>query len=203
MNSPCKILIFEENQIIVFGLKKIIQSFCSEAKIHDVQDFKEILQLLNKEAFDLLIIGKELTHFSIEILIKSLEVSHQDIKTIFLYTINQDNFTLPSNLNLSFYDRSTNVKYLTNLIGNFFTENTKIRNGKKKDIQFLSLSSREIQIAKLLLMGYGNLEIAAELSIKNSTVSTYKKRIFNKLKVTNVVQLAQVFKEDDDVLKEF
>lgn len=53
----------------------------------------------------------------------------------------------------------------------------------------IGLSERELEIAKLYAKGLGNLEIANQLDIKQNTVSTLKKRIFEKLKIENIVEL--------------
>ena len=53
---------------------------------------------------------------------------------------------------------------------------------------------REFEIAKLLVKGFGNTEISAELDLQKSTVSTYKNRIFEKLEINNVPDLIQIFK---------
>ncbi len=51
------------------------------------------------------------------------------------------------------------------------------------------LSERELQIAVLYSKGYGNLEIANSLSLKQNTVSTFKKRIFEKLDIESLIDL--------------
>jgi DNA-binding NarL/FixJ family response regulator len=51
------------------------------------------------------------------------------------------------------------------------------------------LTKRELQIAEMYAEGYGNLEIANDLDIKQNTVSTIKKNIFDKLKIENLVEL--------------
>lgn len=58
----------------------------------------------------------------------------------------------------------------------------------------LSLTERELQIAELYAEGYGNLEIANKLDVKQNTVSTIKKRIFDKLKIENLVELIDLIK---------
>lgn len=60
-----------------------------------------------------------------------------------------------------------------------------------------SLSEREVEVAKLLVSGSGNLEISNKLNIQMTTVSTVKNRIFEKLNVSNVVKLVEVFKTND------
>lgn len=57
-----------------------------------------------------------------------------------------------------------------------------------------NLSNREIEVAELLARGEGNLEISNLLNIQMTTVSTYKNRIFEKLKISNVVNLAEILK---------
>jgi DNA-binding NarL/FixJ family response regulator len=50
---------------------------------------------------------------------------------------------------------------------------------------FDQLSNREFQVAKEMLSGKSINEIAASLSINSSTVSTYKGKVFEKLKIPN------------------
>jgi len=54
---------------------------------------------------------------------------------------------------------------------------------------FKKLSTREVEVLKLLSIGRKNKEIAQELDINEKTVSTYKARLFKKLNVTNIVDL--------------
>lgn len=55
--------------------------------------------------------------------------------------------------------------------------------------KFKKLSSREIEVLKLLSQGRKNKEIASELEISEKTVSTYKTRLYKKMEVTNIVDL--------------
>lgn len=54
---------------------------------------------------------------------------------------------------------------------------------------YKKLSTREIEVLKLLSTGKRNKEIAEELDINEKTVSTYKARLLKKLDVTNMVEL--------------
>lgn len=51
------------------------------------------------------------------------------------------------------------------------------------------LSTREVEVLKLLSSGKRNKEIAEELNINEKTVSTYRARLMKKLNVTNLVDL--------------
>ena len=54
---------------------------------------------------------------------------------------------------------------------------------------FKKLSTREVEVLKMLSDGKRNKEIAAELKLNEKTVSTYRSRIMKKLRVRNLVEL--------------
>lgn len=64
--------------------------------------------------------------------------------------------------------------------------------GNEPENPFNSLSVRELEVAMLIVKGFGVLEIGSALSIKNSTASTYKGRVFEKLAVKNSVELSNL-----------
>jgi two-component system invasion response regulator UvrY len=51
------------------------------------------------------------------------------------------------------------------------------------------LTQREIEIMDLLILGKWTKEIAGELKVSETTVSTHKQNIFRKLDVTNIIDL--------------
>lgn len=82
-------------------------------------------------------------------------------------------------------------KYLSPSLQTLMIES--IRSGKESD-PLSVLSDRELQIAKMYAEGMGNLEISNILDIKQNTVSTIKKRIFDKLEIENIVDLIKLVK---------
>ncbi len=67
-----------------------------------------------------------------------------------------------------------------------------ILEGYQQKNPFDLLSAREKQVLRLLLAGKWTKEIADELNLKFSTVSTQKTRIFQKLAVENIVDLVRL-----------
>ena len=55
--------------------------------------------------------------------------------------------------------------------------------------RFSVLSNRETEIAMLILEGKKTNDIANKLNVKSNTVSTIKKRIFDKIGVESSIQL--------------
>lgn len=85
--------------------------------------------------------------------------------------------------------------------GEYLSDKTKallldsIRNPKSTNPVSL-LSERELEIANLYAQGLGNLEIANQLDLKQNTISTVKKRIFEKLEIENLVELIDLLKSN-------
>jgi two-component system, NarL family, invasion response regulator UvrY len=57
---------------------------------------------------------------------------------------------------------------------------------------FEQLSGREIQVTLMILDGRRNHDIADALGINQKTISTYRQRIFEKLKVGTDVELTRL-----------
>ncbi|RJX75288.1 EAL domain-containing protein [Vibrio sinensis] len=53
------------------------------------------------------------------------------------------------------------------------------------------LSTQELNVANMLLKGFNNKKIAYELDLNEKTVSTYKTRVFKKLEIESIIELAQ------------
>jgi DNA-binding NarL/FixJ family response regulator len=62
---------------------------------------------------------------------------------------------------------------------------------KKPRRYFRKLSTREIEVLKLLAAGKRNKHVAEELGLNEKTVSTYKARLMKKLNVDNFVDMLQ------------
>jgi len=56
-------------------------------------------------------------------------------------------------------------------------------------IPFEQLSLREFRVMQLLVQGMNNKEIAESMLLSSKTISTYKKRLYLKLKVKSLVEL--------------
>jgi DNA-binding NarL/FixJ family response regulator len=61
------------------------------------------------------------------------------------------------------------------------------------------LSNREMEIALLMIKGVANLEISNKLNLRKSTVSTYKQRIYDKLNISSVAGLIEIFKVNSGI----
>ena len=61
---------------------------------------------------------------------------------------------------------------------------------------FKQVNDRELMVLKLFAQGKTNKEIAAGMFLSNKTVSTYKKRLMQKLKAHSLVELIEMAKRN-------
>lgn len=75
--------------------------------------------------------------------------------------------------------------------------NAKLKLVKKRNLSpLVKLSSRELQIAELLVSGASNQAITQQLQLAATTISTYKKRILIKTQTQNVLELSELFRQN-------
>jgi len=85
---------------------------------------------------------------------------------------------------------------------NDFLEMNVERDNWQKTNPFSLLSKREFEVMNNLLRGKYIKEIANELSLSISSVSTYRVRVLNKLKLNNILELSMLAKEYNLVIPE-
>ncbi|MDR3433246.1 MAG: LuxR C-terminal-related transcriptional regulator [Rouxiella aceris] len=66
-------------------------------------------------------------------------------------------------------------------------------------IGYLLLSSREVEVLKLIMHGFSSLSIAEKLGIDVKTVSAHRQSIFIKLQVTNLAGLHDKITHDNEL----
>ncbi len=81
--------------------------------------------------------------------------------------------------------------YITAGIANNLAENL-IKGVDQEQSPFERLSQREMQVMLLVTEGKGNQEISQSLCLSPKTVSTYRYRLFEKLGVSNDVELTRM-----------
>jgi len=61
---------------------------------------------------------------------------------------------------------------------------------------FKTVNDRELMVLQLFAQGRSNKEIASGMFLSNKTVSTYKKRLMQKLKASSLVELIEMAKRN-------
>ncbi|ACT93309.1 response regulator [Dyadobacter fermentans] len=198
------VLLVEDHSIVRMGVRLLIEDFLPSVTVVEAATFSETLKHLQSRFFDLVILdikipGGEAFNMigkirDIQNKVKILVFSSQDEELYAIHYVKAGaNGYLPKDTSNEELEKAiTSVlaggTYISNVIQDQLVNNTLLeRESKESPLEILS--NRELEIMDMLLTGKWTKDIALDLNIKESTVSTYKARIFEKLEVTNILEL--------------
>lgn len=201
-----RILIIDDHLVVRAGVTIILQNDIDNLDISYASNFPETIKILKDNIFDLIILDINIPGGKNTVMISDIRSILPDVKILMFSAHEEESYAL------RYLDAGANG-YLNKLSGEnkiVGAVKTIIETGKYISPEianklasnelnncylnpFDKLSKREIEIVKLLVKGNGNLEISNHLNIQMSTVSTYKNRVFEKLKLNNLVELIEIF----------
>ncbi|MCH8534345.1 MAG: response regulator transcription factor [Flavobacteriaceae bacterium] len=200
------VLLIDDHSIVRTGVANVIRGKFTGVNIIQSDNILSAYSNLEKRDFDLAIIDIKLPGGSTLDLVKHINENSPSTKILMFSGLDEAQYGeryLKLNVN-GFLSKNEPVEEILNAIdeilnGNLYmSDELKVKlNSKKlrKDKNPVEqLSTRELEVLSYILDGYGNLEIATELDLKNSTVSTYKKRLMEKFEVNNVLDLVEKYK---------
>lgn len=199
-------LVADDHSIVRQGVSLLIKELFFNAKIHQAGNFKETLKVLKETPIDLLVLDINFPDGNSLNILADIKIIQPEIKILILSAYDEDIYALRYlNAGASGYlNKGSNEDEMKQalksmvLSGKYITQNIKDKildsYISKKPVNPLELlSNREVEVARLLIKGYGNMEIAEQLQVKKSTVSTFKNRIFEKLEINNLADLIDFF----------
>ena len=199
-------LIADAHIVIRVGLSLVIKEMFLDASIKIAGNCKDIFELLKEFQFDLLILEVNFPDGNSINMLSVIKTIQPDLKILIFSTCDENIYAIRylsagASGYLSKEATEDKIKNAINNIiiyGKYIGENIKeqildsyIKTTKTNPLDVLS--NREIEVVYLLIEGYRNDEILELLKIKKTTISTYKNRIFKKLKIHNVVDLIKIF----------
>ncbi|GAB3711331.1 response regulator [Flavobacterium koreense] len=203
------ILLVDDHFIVRKGIELIINSFFPKAIIHNAENYSEASVVLSTINIDLVVLDIIINGMENIKVMKELKNIQSTTKILIFSCHEEENYGLRYIKNgadgyLHKYCSETKIVEAINgilSIGHFYSDDIKNKldnKAKRKPVSnpIDTLSNREFEIAKMLVDGSGNLEIANKLNIQMSTVSTYKNRVFEKLDVSNIIALSTFFRDN-------
>ncbi|SDQ79382.1 two component transcriptional regulator, LuxR family [Chryseobacterium soldanellicola] len=198
-----KILIADDHHVVRVGTAMILEKKLGDISIDFAETYDEIKHKVQTERYDLLMLDLELPGSIFKAMIKEIKALSKEI-LILIFSSHKENIALPyfeegaNGFLNKLSDPETLVKAVETVLeeGYYYSQNMvnivseELKRKKPTEI----LSERELQVFNLLAKGNGNLEIANVLDIQESTVGTYKRRVYNKLKITNLIELLDIYK---------
>lgn len=201
-NSPYIFLIADDHSIVRNGLAMLIKSTFDTAILYQAADFEEILNQVTAIPIHLLVLDINFPEGNTLQLLPKLKEIRPEMKIAIFTSYEEDSYALryiKSGAD-AYLSKLLNPQEIQNALQKILQEGRFLNTSLQKKLldsitlnkpinPLETLSDREMEIALLLVKGYGNLEISNELDLKPTTVSTYKNRLFEKLGVKNIPEL--------------
>ena len=201
-------LLADDHSLIRQGVVFIIEEMELDCEIYQASNLHQTLEYINKFPIDIAIIDANFPDGNSLNVLPEIKKISPDTKILIFTGIDEG----PQSLKYltaganGFLSKMNDEEEIKNAIlkmvnsGAYISPITQallidsIRNPAVSN-PLLLLTERELQIAKMYAEGQGNLEIANSLDVKQNTVSTLKKRIFDKLEIENIVELIELIKD--------
>ena len=201
-------LLADDHSLIRQGVVFIIEEMELDCEIYQASNLHQTLEFINKFPIDIAIIDANFPDGNSLNVLPEIKKISPDTKILIFTGIDEG----PQSLKYltaganGFLSKMNDEEEIKNAIlkmvnsGAYISPITQailidsIRNPAVSN-PLLLLTERELQIAKMYAEGQGNLEIANSLDVKQNTVSTLKKRIFDKLEIENIVELIELIKD--------
>jgi two-component system, NarL family, invasion response regulator UvrY len=201
-----KILLAEDHSIVRYGTSLILKNISPDVTVDETDNFEETLKLIDKKVYDLLILDILIPKGSNIDMIPLVRMRQSSIRILVfsglderLYAVRYlqagaDGYLMKDSPKHEIIDAVrcvlNNGKYVSPDVRQQLLQNLHHKEEARQN-PMLTLSDREIEVMQLLIQGRAIGEIAQLMSLQISTVSTYKTRVFKKLEVNNVIELAE------------
>ncbi|MBS9462275.1 MAG: response regulator transcription factor [Bacteroidota bacterium] len=199
-----KVIIADNHPIVRLGIKQVLETSSDIEVIADVSDTSELFETLEKVSPDVVILEMDIPEINGIAALRKLKQEFPNVKSLMFSGQSEDVYALSTIRAGAFgyLSKTADIDYLVSAVkkvseGSMFITNELAQRlafdeGTQKPRRFFrKLSSREVEVLKLLASGKRNKEVAEGLNLNEKTVSTYKARLMKKLNVDNLVDLLQ------------
>ncbi|WP_241486028.1 response regulator transcription factor [Chryseobacterium angstadtii] len=206
-NKEIVFLLADDHSIVRQGMAILIDEIVPNATIHHTSSLLQIVELITSKGIEIAVIDAHFPDGNSLHILSQMKNANPDIKILIFSGLEEDLHVLKfikagangyvsklsdeDEIRQAISDIVHKGEYFSDLSRNLliqYVHNPNLINPLSR------LTNRELQIAEMYADGYGNLEISNHLNIKQNTVSTIKKNIFEKLKIENLVELIDLIK---------
>ncbi|MCS3529855.1 response regulator transcription factor [Chryseobacterium sp. JUb7] len=206
-NKTIQILLADDHSLIRQGIVFLLEDIELDCEIFQASNLQQALETVKNQSIDITIIDAHFPDGNSMTILPEIKKISPETKILVFTGIEEDKYALKfinagANGFLSKMSEEEEIKQaILKMLekGEYISPTTQalLMNSMKNPTLINPLSSlteRELQIAEMYAEGYGNLEIANRLDVKQNTVSTIKRRIFDKLGIENIVELIELIK---------
>lgn len=199
-----KVLIADSHPVVRLGVKQVLEAASGFEVVADVSSTSELFAALEKVSPDVVMLEMDIPDINGIATLRKMKQDFPETKVLMFSGQSEDVYALSSIRAGAFgyLSKAADIEYIVAAIkkvseGNMFITNELAQrlvfdeSSQKPRRFFRKLSTREIEVLKLLASGKRNKEVAEGLNLNEKTVSTYKARLMRKLNVDNLVDLLQ------------
>ncbi|WP_027125807.1 response regulator [Gelidibacter mesophilus] len=197
-----KVLVVDSHPIVRKGLKLLFDADPEIEVVGSIGSGIEIFEFVRRHPVDVIISEIDLPELNGITALRAIKKEHTQVKVIMfsyhpeeIYAISTIKAGASGYLSKNVATETIKEAILKVHNGGIYLSDNMAKHlnyddtRNKKSKLYKRLSTREVEVLKLLSSGKKNKEIALELDINEKTVSTYKARLFKKLNVNNLVDL--------------
>ncbi|ACU07229.1 DNA-binding response regulator, LuxR family [Flavobacteriaceae bacterium 3519-10] len=208
LKENVRIIVADDHGIVRMGLLQTVKRLLPDAIITEVEDFKSLYKVISKEELDLAIMDVNMPNGTVQEAIDYIRNHQPKLKILIFSSQDEELYALRylkmgAGGYLSKQSSSSVIETaLTSMLttGRYASEAVKEAmffesvSGNTKTSPVEILSDRELQIANKLAEGLPLKEISNQLNLHSSTISTYKNRLFEKLKIKSIPELVEILR---------
>lgn len=202
------ILIAEDHPLVLTGIQHLLAEHRPDAAVTAATDFRKAVALLEKQKFDLLIMDIDLPGGDTVGMVQAVRLRQPDLPILVCSSYDEQLYALPflkagANGYISKTAVNTDFAQAVDQVlgGRTYASHEVMENafrqlfaaGAAEEPKTSKLSERELEVARLLIKGASTKAISERLSLSPSSISTYKTRIFERLGVSNIIELSAYF----------
>ncbi len=199
-----KVLIADNHPIIRMGVKNVLEAASGFQVLGEVSTTSELFAKLEEVSPDVVMLEMDIPEINGIATLRKIKKEYPDVRVLMYSGQSEDVYALSTIRAGAFgyLAKSSDIDYIISAVrkvaeGNMFITNELAQRlafdeGTQKPRRFFrKLSTREVEVLKLLASGKRNKDVAESLNLNEKTVSTYKARLMKKLNVDNMVDLLQ------------
>lgn len=200
------IFIVDDHPVIRFGMRKVLED-AGYLVVGETDNGADAIQMMRETDPDLLLLDIQMPRLDGLELLARLRAMNQQVKTLILTVQPPEHFTRRciSQGACGFVSKKEDPTELLSAIRailsgyNYFPRDAKTIEAAEGDYptemeRFKLVNDRELMVLQLFAQGRTNHEIAESMFLSNKTVSTYKKRLMQKLQIDSSIDLIELAK---------
>ncbi|HNW28045.1 MAG TPA: response regulator transcription factor [Spirochaetota bacterium] len=202
MNKKIRVIIADDHRIVRAGIKQIIEECPDMAQVDEAGDGHELIAKVRKNSYDAILLDVAMPGRDGLDILKQLKAEKCPVPVLMLSVYPEEQYAIralragasgyltkaaaPETLIEAIRKITGGKKYITETIAEHLAD---IIDRESEKPPHESLSDREFQILCRIASGKPVSAIASEMFLNVKTVSTYRRRILDKMKMKNNSEL--------------